>query len=137
MKVKGLDGRIYVWNLNGYQHSPNQTRPRSELHLIARKLLKSIYPSFSLLEELHLPGSDKLYVDFFIPQMMTAYEVQGRQHFEFVQHFHKNKLGFAKSKIRDKRKKEWLSINGIELIELIDNEVEQWRGKIIGNDSDL
>lgn len=133
MKVKGLDGKEYTWSLSGHQHTPNQTRPRSELHLTARGLLKEIYPSFPLLEEVCIPGPDKMYLDFLIPKLMIAYEIQGRQHFEFVPHFHENKLNFARAQQRDRKKKEWLAVNGIELIELRYNEIEVWRGKILGN----
>lgn len=135
MKVKGLDGREYSWSLSGYQHTPNQIRPRSELHLEARKILKEIYVSFPLLEEVYIPGPEKMYLDFFIPALMIAYEVQGRQHFEFVAHFHGDKMTFAKAKKKDRLKRDWLEINGIQLVELNYNEVEAWRGKILGVDA--
>lgn len=135
MKVRGLDGREHSWVLTGYQHTPNQTRPRSELHLEARRLLKSIYPSFPLLEEVFIPGADKMYLDFFIPSLLTAYEVHGKQHFEFNLHFHGNKLNFARAQKKDRDKKNWLELNGIQLVELNYNEVEAWRGKILGSDA--
>lgn len=133
MKIKGLDGREYSWNISKHSVANNNTRPRSELHLQARKLLKEIFPSYSILEELYLPGSSGLYLDFFVSQLSLAVEVHGRQHFEFVQHFHGDKLSFLKSKKRDNDKKQWLLNNNISLLELRYDETEKWRGQIIAS----
>lgn len=137
MKVKGLDGREYSWNISKHSVAPNSTRSRSELHLEARKLLKVAYPSYSILEELYLPGSNGLYLDFFVSQLSLAVEVHGRQHFEFVQHFHGNKLAFLNAKKRDNTKKQWLLMNNISLLELRYDEVEKWDEQIARNNESV
>jgi hypothetical protein len=90
------------------------------------------------LEEVPLPGSHKpsrkstLFVDFLIPSASLAVEVHGRQHFEFVAHFHGDKRGFRKSKARDKDKVNWLELNSITLVTLNYLETEdEWKERII------
>ena len=131
MKVKGLDGREYSWSLGGHQHTPNQARPRSELHLTARTLLKELYISFPLLEEVYIPGPDKMYLDFFIPNAKIGVEVHGEQHFKFVPYFHKTKAGWLYAQMRDRDKAEWCELNEIELIVFrFDSSEEDWRQQI-------
>jgi hypothetical protein len=46
----------------------------------------------------------KLYFDFLVKELGVYVEVQGRQHTEFIPHFHGNKDNFAKQKARDNMK---------------------------------
>lgn len=130
MKVKGLDGREHSWNIAKHIVPNNATRPRSDLHLEARKLLKGLYPSYTILEELFLPGSNGLYLDFFVSQLSLAIEVHGRQHYEFIQHFHGDKISFIKAQKRDRDKKQWLDLNNITLIELRYDEQDKWLAQL-------
>ena len=116
MKVKGLDNKTYSWYLVDYQPMANDTRIRSELHLDVRKIIKEVYPSYRLCEEVPLPGSGGLFADFYLPQLKIIVEAHGKQHYQYVQHFHKNWKGFIESKKRDEKKAEWCKINNITLI---------------------
>lgn len=116
MKVTGLDNKQYTMYLVDYQPKPSDTRPRSDLHLEVRTLLRELYPSFRLLEEIPLPGSGGLFVDFFIPQLKLMVEAHGRQHYEYVHFFHEDMTGFMKSKKRDANKAQWCKINKITLV---------------------
>jgi hypothetical protein len=132
MKVKGLDGKAYTWNLVGYVPNNDSTRPRSSLHKAVRQLLQKLYPLDRILEELPLPGSGGLFIDFFVPGERLVVEAHGVQHYEFVQHFHQNPLGFINAKKRDRRKRDWINLNGLKLVELPYNENEDaWRNRII------
>ena len=119
LKAVGFDGRERSWKLSKCIVSGDQKRPRSKLHILARKLLRTQFPYDTILEEVPLPGSHKpsrkstLYVDFLIPSHSLAVEVHGRQHFEFVVHFHGNRQGFRKSKARDRDKANWFINNNI------------------------
>ena len=72
MKVTGFNGREYNLNLSKYDVKANDTRKRSKHHIRARHLIKEVYHSYRLLEEVKLPGSTStnkrsvLYLDFFI-----------------------------------------------------------------------
>lgn len=138
MKAVGFDGRKRNWNLSKGLVSGDQKRHRSNLHILARKLLREQFPYDTILEEVPLPGSHKpsrkstLYVDFFIPSHSLAVEVHGRQHFEFVAYFHVDKQGFRKSKARDQDKANWFENNGIQLITLsYSGKEDDWRQSII------
>ena len=138
LKAIGFDGRERLWKLSKCIVSGDQKRPRSKLHILARKLLHEQFPYDRILEEVPLPGSHKpsrkstLFVDFLIPSSSLAVEVHGRQHFEFVAHFHSDMRGFRKSKARDRDKINWLKINSIDLITLSYSETEDgWRKRII------
>lgn len=132
MKVTGLDGRQYPFPPVGHVPDGSELRKRSAPHLKARSFIKSLYGTMRLLEEVKIPGA-LLYLDFYLPANKIAFEVQGRQHKEFVQHFHGTQEGFAESKKRDKKKHEWCEENNIRLIELFDNETEdEWYERIMG-----
>lgn len=131
MKIKGLDGKTHSWYLVGYCPDKDSERLRSELHIQARALLYEVYPSYKILEEVPLPGSGGLFADFYLPQKKLMVEAQGRQHYEFVQHFHVNQMGYWESKKRDENKKTWCATNGITLIELPYKEnQDEWRARI-------
>lgn len=138
LKAIGFDGRERPWKLSKCIVSGDQKRPRSNLHILARKLLREQFTYDTILEEVPLPGSHKpsrkstLYVDFFIPSHSLAIEVQGRQHFEFVAHFHGDRQGFRKSKARDRDKANWFKKNDIQLIALSYlGKEDDWRQSII------
>lgn len=127
MKVKDLSGRWHTWNLTGHVPPENATRARSQGHLRMRELLRELYPTDSILEEVSLPGIG-LYADFYLPQRKKMVEVHGEQHFKYVPHFHGNPQGFAESKVRDKNKEEWCNINGIEYVAVKDSDDDEiWK----------
>jgi hypothetical protein len=139
LKVLGLNGREYVWNLSKYDVLKNDKRKRSRHHIRARKLLSDLYSSYRILEEVKLPGSTALhrrsvlYLDFYIPNIRKAFEVHGRQHYEFTPFFHKSKAEFLKAKARDEDKIDWCILNNIELtvLKYSDNN-DEWRTSIKG-----
>lgn len=137
MKVIGINGKEYVWNLSGYDVFNDDKRKRSKYHLKARNLLKEVYNSYRILEEVKLPGSTALnrksvlYLDFYIPSIMLGVEVHGQQHYEYCEFFHKTKADFFKAKARDEDKIEWCKLNNINLVILKYSESEdEWRERI-------
>ena len=102
MIVLGLDGQEYRWKLRGHGVQRDEVRPRSSYHLAARELLRSLFPADAILEEVPLPGCpEKLFADFVLPLRRVAIEVQGEQHYTFISHFHRDKLGWLRSRNRD------------------------------------
>jgi hypothetical protein len=134
MKVKGLNGIGYNLNLNKYKVYKDDLKKKSKYHIRARRVLSELFSGYNILEEVKLPGSTAshkrsvLYLDFFIPNLMLAVEVHGRQHYEFVPYFHKSKAGFVRSLARDEDKKDWCELNEIKLIVLSYlNTEDNWR----------
>jgi hypothetical protein len=133
VKVRGLDGKEYRLSLAGKVASAADRRPRSQNHLLARDLLKKLYPFDPPHEEVELPGCGaRLVMDFLLPQRKLAVEVQGRQHREFVPHFHGSPKKFLEQRSRDRLKGEWCDANGFVLVELNDDDHGDW-GRAIAN----
>lgn len=130
--VTDLDGVTKKWKTGGIQ-SDRASRPTSAPHAQARQLLKEMFPTMIVLEEVSIPIREKqiLYADFFVPLLNILVEVDGRQHFEYCPHYHGSRAGFAKQKKRDAEKQEWADINNIKIIRLADSETEdEWRTKL-------
>ena len=64
----------------------------------------------------------KLFFDFYIKELSCFIECQGRQHFEFVKHFHGTVENFKAQKYRDNLKIEYVQENGMLLVRLYENE---------------
>jgi hypothetical protein len=134
MKLKGLDGKDYDFNIVPYiNKSPNP----SKYHKRARQVLYDVFPFDSIAEEVPLSGSKiqgsnkQLRTDFMIPSQKLMVEVHGEQHYSYNAHFYNNKLEFYKAKTRDNEKRRWAEINGFILIELKYSESDDdWRIRI-------
>jgi hypothetical protein len=131
----GLDNIVYKLNLTGLR-SHGRMQNKSGLHLEARKLINSIFPTMQILEEvpINIRKNEVLYLDFYLPLTRTCIEVHGEQHYKFIKFYHQNMMGFAKSKKRDDDKSQWCSINNIKQIILPHNEsLEQWKLRLIND----
>lgn len=131
MRVKGLDGREYPWNLRGLQPARDDARARSSYHLAARQLLQRLFPTTPILEEVPLPGSDGLRADFYLPMEKLIVEVHGEQHYKYVPHFHGDRLGFLAAKRRDASKETWCDLNGLRFVALpYSEDIDEWRSRV-------
>lgn len=133
MKVKDLDFNEYKLTLGGYTVTGNETRPRSTYHLTAREILKQLFPTSQILEEVpvNLRRNQKVHIDFLINQFKIVVEVHGQQHYKFTPMFHASAQDFIKQKKRDADLKEWCAINNFTYIELkYDESPKQWIEKI-------
>lgn len=134
MNVKDLDGNAHSWHITGNIVKDNKTN-KSSYHMAARSLVKNIFPTMQILEEVPIcvRRSETLYLDFYIPLIKTCLEIHGEQHYKFVPHYHANKLAFLKAQKRDKEKQEWCEINGIKYIELPYDKQPEWEKLIVNN----
>jgi len=130
MKITGLDGKTYTWNLTNHVPYKDDNRPRSQHHIRAKFLLTLEFPYDRILEEVPLPGCG-LFADFYIPKRTLMIEVHGSQHYEFNSFFFKSKADFYKAQARDRQKANWANINNITYIELPHTESDdEWRARI-------
>jgi hypothetical protein len=82
-------------------------------------VLKSLFPGLNIQKEVFVfYKGQKLFLDFWIPQLSLIVEVHGPQHDGFVEHFHGDERGFRESKRRDKIKEEWAASCNQDLIAL-------------------
>lgn len=84
----------------------------SEIAKKVHSVLKEVFPTNVIVEEYYInyKGS-RLFFDFFIKDLGVLIEVQGRQHFEYVDHFHGSVDKFRGQKMRDNLKKEYIQYN--------------------------
>jgi len=73
----------------------------------------------------------QLFFDFFIKNYNILIEVQGRQHSEYVSHFHGDKKGFVESKKRDNMKIAYCADNNISLVTINYNEMVDSPDKLL------
>jgi len=128
MKVKTLDGIEYEWKISG----KTSDRSTSNLHQIAKSLLRKKYPNVPFYEEIpiKIESRKKLFLDFYIPNFTLAIEVNGEQHYTHSALFHKTKMDFLKAICNDTKKRMWCEINNIDLIVLKFDEVDKWDKQI-------
>lgn len=82
-------------------------------------LLRRVFPHHTIMLEYYVRYKGaQLFFDFFIKELNVLIEVQGRQHDEYVAHFHGDREGYLASKRRDNLKKEYCETNGVVLIEV-------------------
>jgi len=130
VSVVDFDGRTHPWPPPGYEVNLDDIRPRSSLHIRCRELLRQMYPTQPVLEEVPIPG-ERLFCDFYLPMRKVVIECHGQQHDVFTPHFHKTKAEFRVSQNRDRRKIEWCHMNNIRVAVLpYDETDEQWQTKI-------
>ena len=78
------------------------------------KWLREVYGQIRILEEFQV--GEGLRLDFYLPELKLGIEVQGSQHYEFIEFYHGDKEGFDDSKKRDRRKIELCSMQGIAIV---------------------
>jgi len=86
-------------------------------------LLKDIFHHNVILKEHYVNyKGNRLFFDFYIKDLCILFECQGRQHKNFVEHFHQDRDGFFESKKRDNLKIEYTEINKITFVTIDYNE---------------
>lgn len=83
-------------------------------HAALFAMLQKLLPNEKVVVEHHI--GERLMLDIYCPAYNLAIEFHGRQHFYFVEHFHKTLAGFRESQERDLRKEELCLDNGIVLV---------------------
>ena len=134
MKIQDLDGNIYKWKIEGSIVRSNDQRPRSQLHLAARSLLKETYPTLQICEEVsvQIKRDRKVFLDFYINTIKTVVEVHGQQHYKFNTLYHTSAQDFLNQKKRDQDLQDWCVLNNLNYIELPFNEDEdKWHQRFI------
>jgi very-short-patch-repair endonuclease len=64
----------------------------------------------------------RLFFDFYVKELGVFIEVQGRQHVQFVKHFHGDAETFKAQKYRDNLKVEYVQTTGKCLVRIYDTE---------------
>lgn len=93
-------------------------RNASKLHIQTLEALEEMFPNARIKQEYKIRGEEtkNLWLDFYIPSVSLAVEVQGEQHFRFNDFHYKTKLDFINQIKRDDEKEVWCTKNGVTLI---------------------
>lgn len=98
--------------------------PTSKLQEYTYQLLRKELPHISIRENYRpewLQFEDGwLEIDLYLDQLQIGIEVQGKQHYAYVPHFHKTQDGFAKQINRDNAKRILCDANNVKLLEVSD-----------------
>lgn len=90
-----------------------------------KNFLRNYWKGHVVCEEFRIPGT-KYRVDFINFNKRIAIEVDGQQHGKFIPFFHGNQAhGFRKQILRDVSKLEHLERNGIKVLNISYDEVDQ------------
>lgn len=84
----------------------------SEIATKVHDTLKEIFPTNIIIKEHYINyKGTRLFFDFYIKELGVLIEVQGRQHFHYVDHFHGSAGNFRAQKKRDNLKREYVQYN--------------------------
>lgn len=84
--------------------------------------IKVLFPYETIVPEYYVYyKNNKLFFDFFIKSLNICIECQGRQHFQFVKHFHSDIQTFYDQKRRDTLKVDYCNSNDLTLVYFYDN----------------
>ena len=99
----------------------------SKLHKKVLKWFKAQFPQWEIIQEHPIKINGKtLYADFYSSKPFKfILEIQGRQHKEFVPHFHKTVAKFEETKYNDRLKREWAEMNDFKIIEVWEDEFKE------------
>ena len=98
----------------------------SGLHRKVLALLQEAFPSYTIHEEATLDAGYRrlLSVDLCMPDLKLCIEVHGRQHFEFVPHFHKSPDEYHDQQRRDKSKAQEVARMGYKMMVVRFDEID-------------
>jgi hypothetical protein len=96
--------------------SKGEIECRNVLEDIFRRPFKKYRPDF--LNNPVTGGNFNMELDCYNPELKLAVEYSGKQHYEYVPYFHKNKEAFLNQKYRDELKRRMCKDNMITLIEV-------------------
>ena len=104
---------------------PQHRSKRSALHKQVKQLLAEAFPGYAIGEEVPLAaGGRKLFVDLVVKEIQVAVECHGRQHFQFVEHFHKDAEGYRNAKNRDAAKEQAIRDAGYSFVVITHDEAD-------------
>lgn len=111
-------------------------KSRSKIQFKVKQFLRPFWIGAMVYEEFPVYGS-QLKVDFFNASSKIIVEVNGRQHYDYVKFFHKNRFGFKDHIKRDVKKYEWAKANDIQFIEINEDEIPKLSKQFMKDNFDL
>lgn len=126
MKFIDINGKEHSFELRSKFGIKRKADARSTSQWKLGRLIGRIYGRNNTFEDYPLPGCGNLSWDFWIPHQGIAFEFHGRQHDEYVKHFHGSQAGFKRQQSADKRKQHIADLNDITLIIVRAEDFDEW-----------
>jgi hypothetical protein len=126
-KFLTTDGKTVACNIVSSDYPiRSEDTCRSKAQFRFGRKLQALFGGDVILEEFIMPQMRGLSLDFFIPRLKLAFEIDGRQHSTFVPYLHGTLAGFEGQKRRDGIKEKWCHLNKIRLIRVTDQDVDDF-----------
>jgi len=113
MRFLGTDGYEIIVNLD--RASKIRRTSTSKYQENVGEILEALFPGLDIYTDFPIEG---MFIDFFVPSIMLAVEVDGEQHEKFNKFFHKSGGGFVRHIKRDEQKNEFCRLNDITLVRI-------------------
>lgn len=97
------------------------SKSRSKFQENVKKFLFKYWCQDIVFEEFPIVGT-RLTLDFYNANKKIAIEAQGRQHVQFIQFFHQDRLNFLHQLRRDQNKEKFCELNGIKLVTIFEKD---------------
>ncbi len=99
---------------------------RSKLQAFVGESLSKSLPGCDIIEDswpdwLKLLTGRRLQLDFYLPEMKVAIEVQGGQHYRQISHFHPTRAHFDEAQRRDELKRQACAYQNVQLLAIDDS----------------
>lgn len=98
------------------------TNSRSKFQTNVKKFVKKYWFENIVFEEFPIVGT-RLTLDFYNANKKIAIEVQGRQHTQYVEFFHQDRINYLHQLKRDQIKERFCEINNIKLVTIYENDI--------------
>lgn len=126
MKFTDINGKEHTFELRSQFGVKRKADARSISQWKLGRLVCRIYGRNNVFEDYPLPGCGNLSWDFWVPHQDIAFEFHGRQHDEFVAHFHGSMAGFRKQQVADGRKQKIADYNHVTLVVVREGDFDEW-----------
>ena len=94
----------------------------SKLQFAAKQFFYPFWRDHTVLEEFRIPSS-LLRIDLLNLTKKIVVEIHGRQHTDYVKHFHGNREGYRAAWLKDIEKEDWISKAGFKFVEVFEKDV--------------
>lgn len=126
MKFIDINGKEHNFELRPHFKVKGKEQSRSKIQWKLGKLLCKIYGNNHVFEDYPLPGCNNVSWDFWLPHHKMAFEMHGKQHDEYIKHFHDSEVGFRKQLLSDNLKNSIAEQNDVTLIVVRSKDFEEW-----------
>jgi len=111
-RCKNIKDYIVDWNSDS----------RSKFQTNVKRFIVKYWSDNVVFEEFPIVGT-RLTLDFYNANKRVAIEVQGKQHTQYVEFFHQDRINYLHQLKRDQKKERFCEMNNIKLVTIFPNDI--------------